>query len=182
MVAIRKAGAYSKRYARPYTRVSKKKSKSFIKTIPQKKIVKFSMGNQKADNEGKFNTEISLVSLEKVQMRDNAIEACRQAITRELDKQILGQFYFEVKVHPHHILRENKMLTGAGSDRMQTGMQKSFGKTIGRAAMVNAGSQIFRVKTSGDKQIRLVKQVLTSVKAKLPCRSRIIVNSQINKN
>ena len=73
MVALRKAGSYSKRYARPYTRVSKKKSKSFIKTVPQKKIVKFSMGNQKADNEGKFNTEVSLVSLERIQMRDNAI-------------------------------------------------------------------------------------------------------------
>jgi large subunit ribosomal protein L10e len=174
MVALRKAGAYSKKYARPYTRTSKKKSKSFIKTVPQKKIVKFNMGNQKSDNEGKFDTEVSLVSQEKTQIRDNAIEACRQAITRELDKQIPAQFYLEVKVHPHHILRENKMLTGAGSDRMQTGMQKSFGKTIGRAAMVDSGKQIFRVKTTGDKQIRLVKAVLKSVKAKLPCRSRII--------
>ncbi len=174
MVALRKAGSYSKRYARPYTRVSKKKSKSFIKTVPQKKIVKFSMGNQKADNEGKFNTEVSLISLEKIQMRDNAIEACRQAIIRELDKKILGQFYFEVKVHPHHLQRENKMLTGAGSDRMQTGMQKSFGKIIGRAAIVNPGQQIFRLKTSGDKQIRLIKEVLNSVKSKIPCKSRII--------
>ncbi|MBS3072509.1 50S ribosomal protein L16 [Candidatus Pacearchaeota archaeon] len=174
MVSLRKAGAYSKRYARPYTRVSKKKSKSFIKTVPQKKIVKFNMGNQKASNEGKFDTEISLVSQEKVQMRDNAIEACRQAITRQLDKQIPGQFYFEVKVHPHHILRENKMLTGAGSDRMQTGMQKSFGKTIGRAAMVNPGQQVFRVETSGDKQIRLVKGILGSVKSKLPGKSKIL--------
>jgi len=95
-------------------------------------------------------------------------------LKQELDKKILGQFYFEVKVHPHHLQRENKMLTGAGSDRMQTGMQKSFGKIIGRAALVNPGQQIFRLKTSGDKQIRLIKEVLNSVKSKLPCKSRII--------
>ena len=50
MVAIRKAGAYSKKYARPYTRVSKKKSKSFIKAVPQSKIVKFTLAGVASSN------------------------------------------------------------------------------------------------------------------------------------
>ena len=43
MAGLRKARAYSKKRVVPYTRISKKKSKSFIKTVPQQKIVKFSM-------------------------------------------------------------------------------------------------------------------------------------------
>jgi len=175
MASLRKAGAYSKKYARPYTRVSKKRAQNFIKTSTQKKIVKFAMGNQKAFNEGKFKTVLRLMTDEKIQMRDNAIEASRQAVSRKLEKEILGQYFFEIKTHPHHILRENKMLTGAGSDRMQTGMQKSFGKTIGRAALLGKGHEIFVISTSGDKQIRLIKKTLQQVKAKLPCKTKITI-------
>ncbi|MEK6890933.1 MAG: 50S ribosomal protein L16 [Nanoarchaeota archaeon] len=175
MVSLRKAGAYSKRYARPYTRVSRKRTKNFIKSTPASKLVKFNMGNIKMFNEGKFDTIVKLISLERVQVRDNALEAARQGITRHIDKQLQNQFYFEVRVHPHHILRENKMLTGAGADRMQTGMTKSFGKTMGRAAMVKAGEEIFTIATSGDKNIKTIRNVMEKVKAKLPCKTKIYV-------
>ncbi|MEM4625793.1 MAG: 50S ribosomal protein L16, partial [Candidatus Pacearchaeota archaeon] len=110
---------------------------------------------------------------QKIQIRDNALEAVRQYLSRNLEKQISGQYYFEVKVHPHHILRENKMLTGAGADRMQTGMSASFGKTIGRAALVNPGQEIYLFATSGSKQIKVIRDLLTSIKAKLPCKVKI---------
>ena len=181
MVTLRKAGAYSKKYARPYTRVSKRKAKSFIKTVPQSKIVKFNAGNRKEFNAGKYDTKIRMVSTERVQVRDNALEASRQYVTRSLETQIPGQFYLEIKVYPHHLLRENKMLTGAGSDRMQTGMQRSFGKTIGRAAMIKPGKEIFVIYTSGDKQIRISKEVLGAIKAKLPCKSKILLEKQVTK-
>ncbi len=35
------------------------------------------------------------------------------------------------------------MITGAGADRMQTGMQLSFGKASGKAALLKPGSKIF---------------------------------------
>lgn len=170
MVALRKAGAYSKKYTRPYTRYSKKKNKNYIKTVPQRKTVKFNMGNFSDYNSGKYDTIIKVIAKEDVQIRDNAIEAARQTITRHLDNLIPGQYYFEVKIFPHHILRENKMLTGAGSDRMQTGMQKSFGKTIGRAALTKQNSIIFLIATKGQKQINAVRSALNSAKAKLPCK------------
>ncbi len=173
MVTLRKAGSYSKRYARPYTRVSKKRTQNFIKSTPQSKVVKFNMGNVKGYSENKFNTIISLSSEERIQIRDNALEATRQAVARELDKNIPGQYYFEVRVYPHHIQRENKMLTGAGADRMQTGMTQSFGKSVGRAALVKKGQEIFLIATSGDKQIRFSRATLNSVKAKLPCKVKI---------
>ena len=44
-MALRKASAYTKHYTRPYTRRSSVRSKSYIKTIPPQKIVRFNMGN-----------------------------------------------------------------------------------------------------------------------------------------
>ena len=46
MAALRKANAYSKRIVVPFTRISKKKNKAYIKTVPPQKIVKFTMGNE----------------------------------------------------------------------------------------------------------------------------------------
>ena len=59
---------------------------------------------------------------------------------------IMKEFYFEVKPYPHHMLRENKMLSGAGADRMQTGMAHSFGRTVGRAALVKKNQVIIIIK------------------------------------
>lgn len=175
MATLRKAGAYSKRYARPFTRKSKVKSKNFIKAIPNQKISKFNMGNRKNYDANKFDTILRLVSKENVQIRDNALEAARQWISRNLEAQMQGLYYFEVRVYPHHVLRENKMLTGAGADRMQTGMSASFGKSVGRAAIVKQNQEIYLVATSGDKQIRIAKDVISKVKAKLPCKTQLSI-------
>jgi len=175
MASLRKAGAYSKKYARPYTRVSKKRTKNFIKTTPQKKTVKFNMGNMKDFQKNKHDTMLKVISKQPIQIRDNAIEASRTTITRALDKQIPGQYYFEIRIFPHHILRENKMLTGAGSDRMQTGMQKSFGKSMGRAALVKKDQVIFFFTTSGEKNVNIIKERLRIMKSKLPCKTQILI-------
>jgi len=132
------------------------------------------MGKLKLFREGKLNFEIRLLSKEKVQLRDNSLEACRQFINGQLEKNMKDQFYFEVKPFPHHILRENKMLTGAGSDRMQTGMQLSFGKTVGRAALIKPNQEIFFIATNNRKNSQFVQHILQKIKSKLPCKSRIV--------
>ena len=104
MASLRKAGAYSKKKARPYTRVSKTRKKAFIKTVPQLKVVKFGTGNKEAHLSDKHGFLVKYICMEKVQIRDNALEAGRLLITKILDKEIPGQFFFEVKVYPHHIL------------------------------------------------------------------------------
>ncbi|MFA6022690.1 MAG: 50S ribosomal protein L16 [Candidatus Pacearchaeota archaeon] len=177
MVALRKAGAYSKRYARPYTRVSKKRTKNFIKASPGNKVSKFNMGPIKNFNNHKYDTVIHIINGENriVQIRDNALEAARQSLSRNMEIAIPNQFYFEVRAHPHHILRENKMLTGAGADRMQTGMSKAFGKTIGRAAMLKPGQEIYLIALSGEKSLHTVRLLIDSIKAKLPCKVKTVV-------
>jgi len=172
-MALRKAGAYSKRYARPYTRKSSKKSQNFIRSVPPQKIVKFKMGEIKGYEGGKFNIILRMISTEHVQIRDNALEATRQYIHKQLEEQIPGQYYFEVRVFPHHVLRENKMLTGAGADRMQKGMAHSFGGTMGRAAFVKAKGEIFLVGVSSEKGRKAVYGVFQRVKSKLPCGIRV---------
>jgi len=169
-MALRKAAAYSKRKARPYTRKSKKRKKSYIKTIPNSKIVKFIMGDQKGFEGGKYSRVIEIKSKERVQIRDNAIEAVRQYFNRFIQIKIGKEFYLEVKIYPHHVLRENKMLTGAGADRMQTGMTRAFGKTIGRAAFVKPNQTLFIIAVKTEKQEAEARKLIRSVKSRLPCK------------
>ncbi|MCH7568089.1 MAG: 50S ribosomal protein L16 [Nanoarchaeota archaeon] len=173
MASLRKASAYSKKKARPYTRKSKKKSKSYIKVIPQNKIVKYNLGNIKSYQEGKFKYVVRFIANEKVQIRDNAIEACRQLLNKTLERKIPNQYYFGIKVFPHHILRNNKTAAGAGADRLSSGMKHSFGIIEGRAAIVKPGKEIFIVACETEQGARIARQAMTMIKSKVPCKSII---------
>lgn len=174
MAALRKASTYSKMKVLPYTRISRKKSKSYIKVVPPQKIVKFTMGDSHLYNQGAFPHVITLVTLEDVQIRHNALEAVRQNIHRKLDKEFPGQYYFRVIPFPHHIQRENKMLTGAGADRMQTGMQLSYGKSVGKAALLKKGQGILTLALGSEKVLVKTRLYLKQVKSKLPCKTKTI--------
>jgi len=174
MATLRKANAYSKRIAVPYTRISKRKNRSYIKVVPPQKIVKFSMGEGKVYESGKYPHRLALVTTENVQIRNNSLEACRQYINKALDKVLAGQYFFRVVPFPHHIQRENKMLTGAGADRMQTGMQLSFGKCIGKSAIMKANSEIFFITVATPKGVVLAREAFKAIKAKLPCKTRVV--------
>jgi len=139
MASLRKGKCYRKA-VRPYTRKSKVKSKSYIKTIPANRVVRYGMGDPKK----KFKYEINLVSKEKAQIRHNAIESARQVTNRRLQLKLGNAGYFlQIKVYPHHILRENRMLSGAHADRLQTGMSHAFGRPMGLAAQIKKGKKIF---------------------------------------
>lgn len=173
MASLRKATAYSKKKVTPFTRVSKRRQKSFIKVVPPQKIVKFTMGNKDLFNTGKLPYQLKVVSDEKVQIRHNALEACRQFINKKVDKEMGGQYLFKVIPFPHHIQRENKMLTGAGADRMQTGMQLSFGKSSGKAAILKKGSEIFFVALPNEKGVQFARKVLKQIRPKVPGKIKI---------
>ena len=174
MASLRKASSYSKRRFRPYTRKSSVKKRSYIKAVPANRIVKYNLGNTADFNKGKHTYVVKLVSTEKVLMRDNSLEACRTMINKSMDKEAPGDYYFVIKVFPHHILRENKAAAGAGADRLSSGMKHSFGVTIGRAAILKPGKEIFFVSCANEKAAQAAKRALTKVKAKIPCRNRII--------
>jgi large subunit ribosomal protein L10e len=174
MASARKAAAYSKRHVTPFTRVSKKKGKSYIKTVPPQKIVKFAMGNGK-----NLPHILTVVAEERAQVRDSALEACRQFVNKKLEKQLVGNYVFQVIPFPHHIQRENKMLTGAGADRMQTGMQLAFGKSAGKAAIVNKNSPIFRFHVATPKAVQLVRKLVKQIKSKLPVKTKVLYEKRV---
>ena len=174
MASLRKATAYSKKKVVPFTRISKKRTKAFVKTVPPQKIVKFTMGKENLFNKGKFPHKLTLVTAENIQLRHNALEACRQFVNKKLEKETAGQYMFKVIPYPHHIQRENKMLTVAGADRVQTGMQLAFGKSMGKAAIMKANDAIFVVTVASDKNAQFARKVFKQIKAKLPCKTRIL--------
>ena len=174
-MALRKALAYSKKKTRPYTRTSKKKGKAYIKTIPFSKIVKFNGGDQAGYRKGQHTHRVYLISEEKVQIRDNALEAGRMVLVKQMDIGAFGQYFLMVKVHPHHLIRENKSAAAvAGADRISTGMTQSFGTVIGRAAIVNPNSTIFFISCANEKAAQVAKSALYQVRAKVPCKTRIV--------
>lgn len=172
-MAVRKALSYSKKHNRPFTRVSKVKSKSYIKVVPPNKVVKYNIGNQKAFVEGKFPYILRLLSDEQLVIKDLAIEAGRMILTKNLEKKLTGKFYLWVKIYPHHILRNNKAAAGAGADRLSTGMKQSFGIIEGRAARVLGGQELFMVACDTESSSRTVREILAMAKSKLPCKTRI---------
>jgi len=76
-------------------------------------------------------------------------------------------------MYPHHILRENKMLTGAGADRMQTGMSRAFGKSMGRAALVKPGQTLFIIGVKRAADEIEARKLIRSAKSRLPCKISI---------
>lgn len=170
-MGLRKGKCYRK-VVRAYTRKSKFKRKAFIKTIPPMKIVKFQMGSF----EKKFDFQINFISKDPLQVRQNAIESARIMVNRHLARS-LGplNYYFRVTRYPHHVLRENKMLTGAHADRMQTGMQHSFGIPVGLAVQLKKNEPLFYALVY-KKDLEKAKLIVQSASPRLP--GRWIVNSK----
>lgn len=130
------------------------------------------MGNKN----GTYPVNMVLVVDTSTNIRTNAIESARQACNRILERQIgKGMYKLEIKVYPHHIIRENPLASGAGADRMSTGMKKSFGKTVGRAAIVRKNQEVLRVGIPEGKEAD-AKQALRLAKNKFPvgCTIRVL--------
>ncbi len=144
--------------------------KEYVKGFPPPKIVKFTMGDTKAV----FDYEARLIATERAQVRHSALEASRVATNRELMEKLINDYYMQVLPYPHVILRENKMIFGAHADRLQQGMRRSFGRTIGTAARIEPGQtlMIVRVRTAA---LETAKRSLKLGTAKLPIPCRIVV-------
>ena len=129
---------YRKGNGQPYTR------KKYIKGKPQIKIAKFE-GGQKGD----YDLSVQLLINEKMQLTHMAIESTRLTANKTLEKATGESGYFsKLRIYPHVLLRENKMIAAAGADRLQEGMRRAFGKAVSLAARVKRGQCImeFQVK------------------------------------
>lgn len=173
MARIRKFIAY-RRLERPYTRLSKYKNLNFVRSRPASVLVKFDLGELNKD----FPYKFELISKDQLQIRHNALESARMTCNRALEK-FIGKtgWKLKVNVYPHHILRENPLASGAGADRMSTGMQKSFGKNISSAARIFKGQRMMTVWTTKP-HLNTAKLALERAGKKLPCSVLIKVTEK----
>jgi len=117
--------------------------REYMPGVPNVKVAKFSGGNPR----GEFDVKLQMVAKRRVQIRHNALEAARIAINKKIEELGEDDYFLSLKVYPHVILRENKMIATAGADRLQEGMRKAFGKPVGLAARVDRGDVIFELST-----------------------------------
>lgn len=149
---------------RAYTR------KEYARGFPPPKIVKFSMGDTKAE----FQLQGQLIATERVQIRHCALEAARVAANRILMDKLISDYFMQVHPYPHIILRENKMIFGAHADRLQQGMRRSFGTAVGTAAKVEVGQPIITVKVKAGQEA-VAKEALKRGSAKLSLACKIVM-------
>lgn len=149
---------------KPYTRTSKYRAKSFIRMTKNPRIVRWHMGDKKK----KYTHVYKLVSKQPLQIRDLAIESCRMVVNRHLEKNIgKDEYYLHLRLYPNHIIREHALASGAGADRMSSGMARPFWKPVHVAAQIKKEQTIFEVFIK-EKDIPEAKKALNKGKTKLP--------------
>jgi large subunit ribosomal protein L10e len=164
----------SRKPARMYTRVSGPAyvRKKYMGGVPGSKITIFDMGNLSAE----FPVSLSLIAKESCQVRHNALEAARIFANRYLVKGVgRNNFHLKIRLYPHHVLRENKLATGAGADRVSSGMRHAFGRAIGTAARVKRGQKMLTVAVEGD-NVDQAKEALKRASYKLPTPCKIVID------
>lgn len=145
----------------PYVR------REFIAGNPQSKIAKFTGGST-----GDYDFKVELICNAKVQVRHNALEAARLAANKVMSEVGETAFYSLLRVYPHVILRENKMIATAGADRLQEGMRRAFGKAIGLAARVRPGQVILELRVKAS-DLEKAKDAMRTASSKLPMTTDI---------
>ncbi len=157
-----------------WSRHSRSKPKeSYIKAMPHQDITQFRMGVLKPD----YNITFRLISQQDIQIRDNALESSRQAVNKYLEKTMMGNFYFIIMVFPHQIIRENKMIAGAGADRLQKGMRQSFGRATDKAARVRKNHEVFIINSYKDK-VKTIRVAIKRALKKLPGTYTLIIEEK----
>jgi len=149
----------------PYTR------KKYIKGKPQIKIAKFYGGKK----DGDYDYCVQLCSSQKMQIRHMAIESARLSANKAIET-VTGEtgYYSTLRVYPHILLRENKMISTAGADRLSEGMRGAFGKAVSLAARIEIGQVIMEAHVKKE-HLEAAKKALHGASVKLPCTPMIKV-------
>jgi large subunit ribosomal protein L10e len=142
----------------PYVR------REYIAGKPQLKIARFASGQASQD----YDYKLELMVTEKIQIRHNALEAARLAANKRMATAGEMSFFSMLRVYPHVILRENKMIATAGADRLQEGMRRAFGKATGLAARVKPNQVIFEAYVTAA-NLPLAKEGFKVASSKLGC-------------
>jgi large subunit ribosomal protein L10e len=164
---------------RAYTRVAKRvHKKNFVGGVPGLKIRQFHMGFGQRE----YTHVVHFATETKIQIRDNAVEAARMAVVRQLNKKLTqANYYMKVRIYPQFFLRENKQAQGAHADRIQQGMsQCPFGKVVGRASRVRPNQKIFSILVD-EPNVPFVREILKKAASRFPCSMKVIAEENKDK-
>ncbi len=138
--------------------------REYMGGVPASRVSQYEMGNLRAD----FPVTLTLRVENRVQVRHIAIEAGRIAANKVLNSQAgTANYHMTVRAYPHVVLRENKLATGAGADRVSSGMRQGFGKTVGTAARLERNQAILTVRVPAEKAA-VAKDALWRASMKFP--------------
>lgn len=166
-MARRPARCYTRVAGPPFTR------RKYVRSVPGSKITSFEAGNKTSE----FPVTLSLYAKESCQIRHISLDALRQMSNRQMQKKAgTDNYHFIVRVYPHHIIRENKMMAFAGADRLQDGMRRAFGKPMDVAARVKANQALATIHTH-PQFVDIAKRALNIGGDKLPTASYIKIEN-----
>ncbi|MCR4335501.1 MAG: 50S ribosomal protein L16 [archaeon] len=179
-MGLRPGRCYSSTKDRAYTRHAVRVQKrDYIGAVPGLKTRQWNMGNGIKEFDTLVNLKIKCPK-QGIQIRDNALESARIIINRHLVTSIGKEdFFLKLRVYPHQILRENKQAQGAGADRVSKGMSHSYGKSVGRAARMRNGQNIFSVLIDSKDTAKAKKALLTAT-SRFPCEVTVEVSNDIS--
>jgi len=160
MATTKPGKIYRRPKSRKYTR------REYMEGVPNSRITIYDMGD--LSNPHRFPVTLSLYPKEDTQITHNAMEASRIAANRYIVK-VAGRtgFYLKYRVAPHVVLRENRLASGAGADRVSDGMRKSFGKNIGLAAHVKKNQKIISLSVPRNRY-KAAREALRRAGMKIP--------------
>ena len=158
---------YTPRKGRSYTR------REYMGGVPAPRIVRFDAG--KVDPA--FTLQLDLYLDETCQVRHTALDAARISAVREMEKRTgTAGFWLRIRLFPHHVLRENKVATGAGADRVSDGMRRAFGTLVGTAARVYQNHIVITIRTRPEFE-RAGRDALWRAGMKLPSPTHVEVHA-----
>src|SRR6478609_9855592 len=96
--------------------------REYIRGKPQNKIARFASGQPKNN----YDYLLELVVTERIQIRHNSLEAARLAANKTMSQAGDMSFFGRLRVYPHVILRENKMIATAGRSEEHTSELQSL--------------------------------------------------------
>jgi len=133
------------------------------------KISRFKLGA------GEYDFGMRVVPQESCYLKQEALEAARVVVNSLLEKKLGENAYIlRVKIYPHIITREHRLLGQAGADRISQGMVRAFGKPTGRKAKLAKGQTIMEVFAKHENE-NVVKTALTAGLYKLPIKCSLEV-------
>ena len=165
-------------YIGPARCVRFQKNKPYIKSrycrgVPDSKIRIYDCGAKKTPVDA-FPFVAHLVSDEKEQLTACALEAARVACNKYLTKNTGKEgYHIRMRAHPFHVIRQNKMLSCAGADRLSSGMRGSYGKPMEMAARIDIGQIIISVRAKDNNAAHVI-EALRRAKFKFPGRQKIM--------